>query len=203
MPQNTDRQVLRTFHQEVRAALPELRRHLGRLAENPTRRDALRKAHRLVQGLSGAASLLGLANWSETGSAVGHFLDEVVSGAQSMTAEAAQELQSTLQQLEAELAAAEGPEPPRFELEDMEGELSLDAPPPDIMDEADDECRFELFDVDVPEALQALSIETAAATDVRSRDQPSKSHAGKISSITSFKVAPARGPAVSATAVRS
>ena len=114
MPQNIDQQVLRTFQQEVRGALPELKRHLGRLAEDPERRDALQKAHRLVQGLSGAASLLGLANWSDTGSAMGHFLDEVVSGSQSMTAEAAQELQSTLDLLEAELAATEGQETPRF-----------------------------------------------------------------------------------------
>lgn len=155
MPQNTDQQVLHTFQQEVRAALPELRRHLGRLAENPKRRDALQKAHRLVQGLSGAASLLGLANWSEMGSAVGHFLDEVVSGSQAMTAEAAQELQSTLELLEAELSASDVPEFPRFEIEEMEEDaMSLDAPPPDFLDETSEDCRFELVDVEEPAILQ-------------------------------------------------
>jgi chemosensory pili system protein ChpA (sensor histidine kinase/response regulator) len=166
MPQNTDLEVLRIFQQEVRAALPELKRHLERLAENPERRDALQKAHRLVQGLSGAASLLGLANWSETGSAVGHFLDEVVSGSQSMTAEAAQDLQSTLELIEAELSSPERPEPPRFELEEMDGDLSLDAPPPEMMDGLGDDCRFELVDVDDPEALQAVPMQPAAADDL-------------------------------------
>ena len=89
MPQNVDQQVLRTFHEEVRSVLPELKRHLDRLAADPDRKDALRKAHRLMQGLTGTASLIGLAEWSETGSAVGHFLDEVVSGTESMTASAA------------------------------------------------------------------------------------------------------------------
>ena len=166
MPQNTDQQVLRTFQEEVRATLPELKRHLGRLAENPARRDALQKAHRLVQGLSGAASLLGLANWSETGSAVGHFLDEVVAGSQSMTAEAAQELQSTLELLEAELNVPEAPEPLRFELEELDGELSLDAPPPAMVDEPGDDCRFELLDVDEPDFLQAPPTQPATADDL-------------------------------------
>jgi chemosensory pili system protein ChpA (sensor histidine kinase/response regulator) len=126
----------------------------------------LQKAHRLVQGLSGAASLLGLANWSETGSAVGHFLDEVVSGSQSMTAEAAQELQSTLDLIEAELAAPEGPEPPRFELEEMDDALSLDAPLPEVMDEAGDDCRFELVEIEEPDVLHAPTPEAFSVEEL-------------------------------------
>jgi chemosensory pili system protein ChpA (sensor histidine kinase/response regulator) len=167
MPQNTDQQVLQTFQQEVRAALPELKRHVGRLAENPERRDALQKAHRLVQGLAGAASLLGLANWSETGSAVGHFLDEVVTGSQSMTAEAAHGLQSMLELIEAELAGPQAaPEPPRFELEDIDGELSLDVPPLELADQPGDQSRFELVDVEEPELLFAPTPPAPIAEDL-------------------------------------
>lgn len=172
MSQNIDQQVLRSFQQEVRAALPELKRHLGKLAEDPDRRDALRKAHKLVQGLSGVASLLGLANWSEPGSAVGHFLDEVVSGTQTMTAETAQELQGALELIETELNAPEGLEPPQFELAELEDEISLDAPPPDLMHEAEDELRFELLDVEEPDFLQADDAQQDAGMNELPLDEP-------------------------------
>ncbi len=163
MSHDTDQEVLRSFQQEVRAALPELKGHLGRLAENPERRDALRRAHKLVQDLTGAASLLGLANWSVTGSAVGHVLDEVACGAHPMTSETAKELQATLELIEAELNAPQAPEPPGFELEELDDALSLDAPPPDMMDALEEGCRFELMDIDEPDILQATHEEAEAA----------------------------------------
>lgn len=163
MSQHTDQEVLRSFQQEVRAALPELKRHLDRLAENPERGDALRKAHKLVQGLSGAASLLGLAHWSATGSAVGHVLDEVASGTHPMTAETARELQGTLELIEAELNAPEAPEPPGFELEELDDALALDAPPPEMMDGPEEGLRFELMDLDEPEVLQVIPAQAEAS----------------------------------------
>jgi chemosensory pili system protein ChpA (sensor histidine kinase/response regulator) len=87
-----------------------------------------------------------------------------------MTAETAQELQSTLELIEAELNAPEGLEPPRFELEESDDELSLDAPPPAVMDEPARDFRFEL-DFDEPDVLQAEVLQTARTNDLP-HDEP-------------------------------
>lgn len=153
MPHNVDQQVLQVFQAEVRAALPKLKKYLDSLSKNPSRREALEKAHSLVQGLAGTASLIGLATWSETGSAVGYFLAEVVAGEETMTADAAAELRSTLDHIEAELDLPVDLDPPRFELEDMDLDISLDAPTPDIVSGANDAIRIEILDIDEPAVL--------------------------------------------------
>ena len=106
-----NQQVLQTFEEEVRAALPTLKRHLTRLAKQPERRDTAEKAHKLLQGLSGTASLLGLAVWSESGSLVESALAEIITGSENLTADTARELRSAIDSVEGELAALGSLEP--------------------------------------------------------------------------------------------
>lgn len=164
MPKNVDQQVLQSFHDEVRASLPDLKKYLENLAKNPKRKDALKKAHGLVQGLAGTASIIGLANWSETGSMVGHFLNEVVAGEQAMTADAAAELRATLDHIEAELDSPPELDPPRFELEDVGLDLSLEAPDAEMLFDGDEPPRFELLDDEDSQPATSTATKQAAVT---------------------------------------
>ncbi len=129
MGSHVDDQTVRAFQREVRQCLPQIRERLGALERTPENRQLLSEAHQLIQTVSSAASMLGLAAVCESAAAIEQFLSGAAQGGEPFDAEAAAALAGVIDEIEAQVADAGPDDAPDPQPPDFGFEFDLDEPP--------------------------------------------------------------------------
>ncbi len=149
MGSHVDDTGLRSFQQEVRECLPKIRERLAELEQSPESRQALLDAQRLVQTVSNAASMLGLAKVCESANAIDEFLSGAAEAGAPVDAETAASLSGVIDEIESQVPAPEDADQDSDSIAVADDGLDL---PPDL------DLGFELEPADdlQPESVSAF-----------------------------------------------